>query len=731
MSAARDRLKAGYWNSLEKTASNPGGMADFAHRTNFPLALQDVGNVGQEIVDDNDATKTATLADNAATKAAILADNTATKNAIVADNSATKTAILTNNAATADAVAAIATAANNSKVAAAASEANAASSAGAAAISSAGAIRVVTANFPDRLDAAASFFTEAVTGDPAAVASAPGAKIINAAGVGYVYRATGAATLAHKGVVTAGAEYVIEIAVEVEQVSIGGGETPAARIRLQGLDKDYASTGAAATSPLVVTPVGVTIITRRFGFSAPASGTAWPQPGVAVWLRPAVDINRKSDDSGAAAASVAQVRRVTVRDVTAVVAAELAAAAAATSANSVAQASQADAEAGVGAGLMSATRVGQAINKLAIPIGGVVRAPTAPSAQFLVCDGASYLKASYPTLAAALGDKYASYVAGAAPSGGVAAYVGGYAETNFAIAVGGATISSWDNTNGWTVQTTAIANFTNALGVVKTGDRYFVHGYNSSTPTQRCLIYSTNGLGGWFDAASFGTFSSGAGSILAMAYGVVGGTSYVVALGGGSSYRAQLKYSSNNGGAWTEYGSDLSSGFPTMTDGRLAIAGGVLGVLIKSQNAFWRSANMTTFTAVTPVPAAFGVGNNLFVCVSATGDVTTSPDLVTFTPRDPPRGFDGINDYLGYFNGEHYFSASVSGRSRYYATTDFSLWRSVKMPASVAGLRGTLMAAGASTFLRAGALCAFAHNPATQFPVPNLLDEVASWIKAL
>lgn len=43
MSAAVDRLVAGYYNSLPRTGANPGGLANNGHVTNFPAALVDVG----------------------------------------------------------------------------------------------------------------------------------------------------------------------------------------------------------------------------------------------------------------------------------------------------------------------------------------------------------------------------------------------------------------------------------------------------------------------------------------------------------------------------------------------------------------------------------------------------------------------------------------------------------------------------------------------------------------
>ena len=389
MSAARDRLKTGYYNNRELAAgSNPGGMARNGHRVNFTLALKDVGDVAQEIVDDNDALLAAVVADNDATQAAIASDNAAAVAAVDAD----------------------ATAANASKVAAAASEGAASGSATTATNAATDARRTVANNFPDRLDATGSWFTEASVGDPGTVAS-PASGISNVAGYGFEYtKANSQGQLFTKGALAAANGKVYEVEAEVEWTVKGGAETPSLTVGVQGLDAAFANAGGQVQAPLqAVGAVGVVTMKYRFGYTAPAGGAAWPTPGASIWLRPYVLFNRKSDNSGPVTASTARVRRLTVRDVTAVVAAEISAAAAAASAASVTVASQAEAEQGTGTGLMSSPLVAQAIAAQATPIGSVVRSVASPGAKFLLCDGASYLKATYPTLSALLGDRFATY----------------------------------------------------------------------------------------------------------------------------------------------------------------------------------------------------------------------------------------------------------------------------------------------------------------------------------
>ncbi len=47
LSDAIGRLVAGFYNSLSKTPSNPGGLAGFGQTSNFPAALVDIGLVGE------------------------------------------------------------------------------------------------------------------------------------------------------------------------------------------------------------------------------------------------------------------------------------------------------------------------------------------------------------------------------------------------------------------------------------------------------------------------------------------------------------------------------------------------------------------------------------------------------------------------------------------------------------------------------------------------------------
>ena len=602
MSAARDRLKTGYYNNRELVAgTNPGGMARNGHRVNFTLALKDVGDVAQELSDSNDAAVAA----------------------IVADNNATEAAIIANNATTAALVDADAADANASKIAAAASEANAAASATTATNGATDAKRTVANNFPDRFDATGSWFTESATGDPGAIAVPPPSAISNAAGYGYVYtRFNAQGLLFTRGVLAAASGKFYEVEAEVEWTAKGGAETPSLTVGLQGLDAAFANAGGQVQAPLqAVGAVGVVTMKYRFGYAAPSGGAAWPTPGTSVWLRPYVLFNRKSDNSGPVTASTARVRRLTVRDVTAVVLAEIQAAAAAASAASVAQATDAEAIAGTGVSLMNAPRVALAIAAQATPIGGVVKSVISPGAKFLLCDGASYLKATYPTLAALLGDRFATYTIATPTLKAGYGFRALYVEAGLAIAAGtNGNIQTSADAATWTERALATTNFNEAAGVIKLAAKYYVYGVCTTNNALRCLVSSANGTTGWADVTAFGTFNNGQGSISSMAYGVLNGSATVVAVGGANSASAQLKYSTDEGANWSVIGAWTSGSVADQYALTVLIANGVLAVWCPSPATFKRGTTVAGLADVSgPVaaPASVAVGNGLFVCMTA------------------------------------------------------------------------------------------------------------------
>ena len=719
MSAARDRLKATYYNSRELTGANPGGMARNGHRTNFVLALKDVGDVAQEIVDYDDANKAAILADNAATVTAVANSNAATVTTVTGLRDATTTARDVTTGARD-----VTTAARDTAVTA-----------------SSDAKRTVANNFPDRLDATGSWFTEALAGDPGTVANPTGALISNVAGYGYEYtQANAQGQLFTKGVLAAASGKFYEVEAEVEWTVKGGAETPSLTVGVQGLDAAFANAGGQVQAPLqAVGAVGVVTLKYRFGYTAPTGGAAWPLPGTSIWLRPYVLFNRKSDNSGAVTASTARVRRLTVRDVTAVVAAEISAAAAAASAASVTVATQAEAEQGTGTGLMSSPRVAQAIAAQATPIGGVVKSVASPGAKFLLCDGASYLKATYPTLSALLGDRFATYsiTTPTVKSGYTLRAL--YVEAGLAIMAGtNGNIQTSADAATWTERALSTTNFNEATGAIKLAAKYYVYGISTSTPANRCLVSSANGTTGWADVTAFGTFNNGQGGISSMAYGVVNGTATVVAVGGSSGAAAQLKYSTDEGANWSILVGWTSGAPADQFSPVVLIANGVLAVWCPNPATFKRTTTMVSPVDVTgpvPTPAQVGVGNNLFVCMTSSGDIYTSPDLLTFTLRETPLGYPTFSAYVGYINGAHHFRAVVGSQSRVYATADFVSWYRVSMSQTVATASGLFRAFG-TKFLalnqNAGVVtvASFTHNTATDFPLPTLPGELPSYIKA-
>lgn len=169
---------------------------------------------------------------------------------------------------------------------------------------------------PETLDAAATYFTTQGAGDPLTTWFPP--TVATVAGFGPAATYTGAGSLYTRGVRVAPLGRVWEVEAVVEQVSVGGGETPTARLGIRALKNDFTDTagtpeiyGAASAA---LTAGQIVTLTYRFSDAAPYGGAAWANPSTAVWLRPVVQVN-----NGGAGSSVARVRRLTVRDVTATV----------------------------------------------------------------------------------------------------------------------------------------------------------------------------------------------------------------------------------------------------------------------------------------------------------------------------------------------------------------------------------------------------------------------------
>ncbi|MBY0395661.1 MAG: DUF1983 domain-containing protein [Thermoleophilia bacterium] len=264
------------------------------------------------------ASTSATNASNSATSAAGSA-STATTQATNAANSATAAGgSATAAAGSASTASTQATNAGNSATAAAASAVSAASSYNAARDAAATA-------FPETFTNNGEAFTNAVGGAPASVAAA--SPIVTIAGFGPANAiAAGGSDTATRQVLAATAGRVIEVTVEAQLAALNAGDTVTIRAALTGLDGSYASLGTATGPTSAFGAVGsIVTVTRRFSNVAPSGGTAWTASS--VWLR----AGGKAQGS---ALSTVHIRRVTVRDVTALAAVETSAAAAATSASS-------------------------------------------------------------------------------------------------------------------------------------------------------------------------------------------------------------------------------------------------------------------------------------------------------------------------------------------------------------------------------------------------------------
>lgn len=177
---------------------------------------------------------------------------------------------------------------------------------------------------PERIDSLGFHFSTQGSGDPLVTWAPP--PIAPVGGYGYTAAFTGGGPLYQRRVIPAASTRIYEVEAEVEQVSVGGGESPIARVGIRSLKSDYSDTSVApevyGTPTSVLAAGNIVVITSRFAAAAPTHGFAWADPATAILMRPLVQVNWKSDLSGACASSVARVRRLTIRDVTPLVADE-------------------------------------------------------------------------------------------------------------------------------------------------------------------------------------------------------------------------------------------------------------------------------------------------------------------------------------------------------------------------------------------------------------------------
>lgn len=174
---------------------------------------------------------------------------------------------------------------------------------------------------PERLDAAGTHFTTQGAGDGLTTWFPP--TIATEAGYGPVAQSTGGLQLFSRWPISNGSGRILEVVAEVEQVSVGGSESPVARVGLHALKSDFSNdTGTIevfGAASAILTAGQVLTIRQRFGAAAAAGVDvlAWADDANAAWFRPFVQVNLKSDLTGNVASSVARVRRLSVQDITA------------------------------------------------------------------------------------------------------------------------------------------------------------------------------------------------------------------------------------------------------------------------------------------------------------------------------------------------------------------------------------------------------------------------------
>ncbi|MFY7951237.1 MAG: hypothetical protein ACOVT5_01905 [Armatimonadaceae bacterium] len=217
----------------------------------------------------------------------------------------------------ASAAASSATAAAMSSSNASTSATNAAASATAAAGSLNSTRVAASALFPERMDSTASDFTGTFTGNAFTGPALPSANVVTESGYGFVYSLPANADFCPKGLAPASAGRIYEVEVEISCPTYAAAAN--FNLRMYGLNASFSSVGQVQAGLGAITATGVTTYRVRFGAVAEAGPTpaqnvtAWPANS--IWLRPMLFF------SGGAGSTIF-VRRMTVRDVTAVVAAE-------------------------------------------------------------------------------------------------------------------------------------------------------------------------------------------------------------------------------------------------------------------------------------------------------------------------------------------------------------------------------------------------------------------------
>lgn len=379
----------------------------------------------------------------------------------------------------------------------------------------------------------------------------------------------------------------------------------------------------------------------------------------------------------------------------------------------------------------------------ALTTGTIVADVAATKTGFLKCDGATYLRSSYPALATAIGTPV-TFSSTSSLSSSVPGMNGAVSVANgvlFARGTGtggltgtyaNALVYSTNNGASWNSVAAVSPRFNVAFG----NGVYVTTNSSLSSGADLSVAYSSN-LTTWAAVAPRSGNSVAGKATTSI---VFGGTSNRFLYFSRGSATASVSYGfySTNGSTWTTFtppgtSTDVSyfdNGCVAASPSMFVLAyrnnNGVVSVYRSPDGAAW-TAITTTFTSIDPDfdPLSASYVNDQFLIISRwPRKYWTSSDGISWT-YGGTFGVE-VDEYVGnvVWTGNVYVTASNNfapkDQTGYFATSLAGPWYSVDLPGTVFGNNGsTVFSASGDLFYSKSSQ---GYTAATEFPVPNLTN---------